>query len=198
MWDLFKNPDHVPVWEQALEGQEVDWDMPLRRPSVDRRLDRRLLFSAELAAAYPDAIVVLSVRDPDEWWPSVRRTMVDALEPEPPPADTPLGKALAPARRFNLKMLAPAFTPEWTHETEPRRHSRGTTRRSEPPSRRTAWSNGGPATAGARSAPRSDCPSPPSRSRMSTRPRTSGRRSDSIPPVSRTMTRSRTAGGGTV
>src|SRR2546423_6062929 len=27
MWDLLKNPDHVPVWEQALDGQQVDWDV---------------------------------------------------------------------------------------------------------------------------------------------------------------------------
>jgi hypothetical protein len=116
MWDLLKNPDHVPVWEQALDGQEVDWDMLFadHRSTVDWTA---ACFFSELAAAYPNAIVLLSVRDPDEWWRSVRRTMVDALTPEPPPANTPLGKALAPARRFNLKMLATRFTPEWTHET---------------------------------------------------------------------------------
>jgi hypothetical protein len=116
MWDLLKNPDHVPVWEQALDGQQVDWDVLFadHRSTVDWTAAS---FFSELAAAYPDAIILLSVRDPDEWWRSVRSTMVDALTPVPGPADDPDQKARAPARYFTLRMLATRFTPEWTDET---------------------------------------------------------------------------------
>jgi Sulfotransferase domain len=112
MWELFKHPQHVPVWERALDGQPVDWDMLFsgHRATVDWTA---ALFFPELAAAYPDAIVLLSVRDPDAWWRSARGTVVEALRSEPPPTDEPLAKALAPARRFHSRMLATRFTPSW-------------------------------------------------------------------------------------
>jgi hypothetical protein len=115
MWDLMKNPDHVPVWERALKGGQVDWDglFADRRSTVDWTAAS---FFAELADAYPHAIVVLSERDPDDWWGSIRRTVTPALESEPPPADTPLAKALAPSRELTLRMLAARFTPDWTDE----------------------------------------------------------------------------------
>lgn len=115
MWDLLKNPTHVAIWERALNGQEVDWDSLFadHRATVDWTAAS---FYPELAAAYPDALVVLSLRDPDSWWGSVRRTMVDALGSETQPADTPMAQALVPAREFNLKMLAERFSPRWTDE----------------------------------------------------------------------------------
>ncbi len=115
MWDLMKNPQHVPVWRQALDGQPVDWDLIFgeHRAAVDWTAAS---FYPELAAAYPDAIVVLSVRDPDDWWRSVRRTVFDALSLKPPAHDTPITRALAPARQFNLDMLAERFTPNWSDE----------------------------------------------------------------------------------
>jgi hypothetical protein len=116
MWDLMKNPDHVPVWEQALEGGEVDWEALFsdRRSTVDWTA---AAFFAELADAYPEAVVVLSLRDPDDWWRSVRRTVTPAVESEPPPTDTPLAKALAPSRELTVRMLTTRFTPDWTDET---------------------------------------------------------------------------------
>jgi Sulfotransferase domain len=113
MSELLKHPDHVPVWEQALNGQRVDWETLFadHRATVDWTA---AAFFSELAAAYPDAIVVLSVRDADDWWRSVERTVVPGLQSEPPPADAPLAKAWAPGRRFNRRMLAARFTDDWS------------------------------------------------------------------------------------
>ena len=33
-----------------------------------RRIGRRAAFWKEMSEALPDAIVILSVRDPEEWW----------------------------------------------------------------------------------------------------------------------------------
>jgi hypothetical protein len=116
MWDLLKNPDHVPVWQRALDGGPVDWNLIFdrHRAAVDWTAAS---FYSELAAAYPSALVVLSLRDPDDWWRSVSRTVFDALLSEQPSGDTPLTKALAPARQFNVDMLAKRFTPNWSDET---------------------------------------------------------------------------------
>jgi hypothetical protein len=116
MWDLFRNPAHVAVWEQALDGRPVDWDALFadRRATVDWTAAS---FWPELVSAYPDAIVLLSVRDADGWWRSVSRTMIDALTSAPPPAEDPMARALAPSREFTLRMLATRFSPQWTDET---------------------------------------------------------------------------------
>jgi Sulfotransferase domain len=114
MFQLF-NPKHVRVWDEALEGREVDWNALFgdHRAVVDWI---GALFYSELAAAYPDAIVVLSERDIDKWWPSVHRTLVDGLLSETASGDGPWEKAFAPSRQFTLRMLATRFTPEWTEE----------------------------------------------------------------------------------
>jgi hypothetical protein len=115
MWDLMKNPNHVPVWEQALDGQRVEWETIFAqyRAAVDWTAAS---FYSELADAYPDAIVMLSSRDPDAWWQSVSRTVFEALSSEPQADETPLAQALVPARLFTLKMLAKRFTPDWSDE----------------------------------------------------------------------------------
>lgn len=114
MFDLFKHPEHVPFWEQALDGGAADWDALFSgyRAAVDWTT---ATFFSELAAAYPDAIVLLSVRDADDWWRSVDSTAFEALQSEP--GDDPWAKALAPTREFTLRMLATRFTPEWAHQT---------------------------------------------------------------------------------
>jgi hypothetical protein len=144
MWDLLKNPGHVPVWERALGGEPVDWDIIFanHRAAVDWTAAS---FYSELAAAYPDAIVILSVRDPDGWWRSVSRTVFDALLSEPPAADTAMAQAMAPARRFNLQMLAQRFTPNWSDEAAAKlafeRHNEAV-RASIPASRLVEWRPG--------------------------------------------------------
>jgi hypothetical protein len=63
----------VPQWERALDGEDV-WEEVLG--NFDSTVDwPGGYFYAELAAAYPEAKVLLSVRDPERWEPSFRETI---------------------------------------------------------------------------------------------------------------------------
>ena len=76
MSEALEHPEHWPVWERAARGEAVDW---------------RALFSGwgsttdapacgfyrELAEAFPEAKVVLSVRDPDKWFASTQNTVLN-------------------------------------------------------------------------------------------------------------------------
>jgi hypothetical protein len=115
MFDLLQHPEHVPVWEQALEGRPVDWEAILGGYSATVDLAAASFFR-ELSAAYPSAIVVLSVRDPDEWWRSISTTAFEALQSQPDLSD-PMVRALQPARELTLGLLDARFTPDWSDET---------------------------------------------------------------------------------
>jgi hypothetical protein len=67
--------DQVDVWNRALDG-EGPWEEVFGgfQSTVDWPGG---YFYRELAEAYPDAKVLLSVRDPERWEPSFRETIVD-------------------------------------------------------------------------------------------------------------------------
>jgi hypothetical protein len=67
--------DQVDVWNRALDG-EGPWEEVFAgfQSTVDWPGG---YFYRELADAYPDAKVLLSVRDPERWEPSFRETIVD-------------------------------------------------------------------------------------------------------------------------
>jgi hypothetical protein len=73
--DVIADLDRVAQWERALDGEDIwaevftGWDATVDWPGG--------YFYAELAAAYPDAKVLLSVRDPEKWEPSFRETIWD-------------------------------------------------------------------------------------------------------------------------
>jgi hypothetical protein len=75
MFEVRDNPHLLPPWQGFVETGEIDWDaaFPGYRAQVDwpgARVWR------ELARDFPDAKVILSVRDPDEWFDSVQATIV--------------------------------------------------------------------------------------------------------------------------
>ena len=74
MSEVFSSPEDVPYWVAATDGEAVDWDTLLEgyRAIVDWP---GCAFYAELMQAYPDAKVLLSVRDPEKWYESVRSTI---------------------------------------------------------------------------------------------------------------------------
>ncbi|HUN77355.1 MAG TPA: sulfotransferase [Solirubrobacteraceae bacterium] len=67
--------DQVDVWNRALDG-EGPWEEVFGgfQSTVDWPGG---YFYRELAEAYPDAKVLLSVRDPERWEPSFRETIVE-------------------------------------------------------------------------------------------------------------------------
>jgi hypothetical protein len=141
MVEFFKRPQQVRAWAQALDGRAVDWDALLAdyRAVVDWTA---AAFLPELLDAYPDAIVVLSVRDVDEWWRSYRGTVVQELQSEQAPVTDPFAAALLPVREFTIRMMETRFTPEWTDESaakEAFEHHNTAVRATVSPDRLVEW-----------------------------------------------------------
>jgi hypothetical protein len=69
---LFGHPEHVELWE-AARGKSVDWNELFGgyRATTDWPA---CLFYEELMQSYPDAKVILTVRDPNRWYESTYNT----------------------------------------------------------------------------------------------------------------------------
>lgn len=74
MYEVRNHPQDAAVWKAAGRGEAVDWHALLAdyRAIVDWP---GCAFYAELLRAYPDANVVLTVRDPEKWYESVTATI---------------------------------------------------------------------------------------------------------------------------
>jgi hypothetical protein len=66
--------DQARTWAAAARGEPVDWDRIFAgyRATVDMP---GCLFYRELMEKYPEAKVILTWRDPERWYDSVRRTI---------------------------------------------------------------------------------------------------------------------------
>jgi hypothetical protein len=71
MVEFYAHPEHVERWVRT-DSDPVDWDRVLEgyRSCLDWPAS---LFWRELARAYPQAKVILTVRDPHQWCASFRR-----------------------------------------------------------------------------------------------------------------------------
>jgi hypothetical protein len=79
MIEVFAHPEHLPAWHGAARGIMPDWRMLLAGygAAVDWPA---AAFWPELSAAFPDAVVLLSVRDPQSWWQSASQTIFPGIE----------------------------------------------------------------------------------------------------------------------
>lgn len=84
MVEVIANPSHVAPWRAATRGDPVDWDALFAGygATVDWPA---CAFWRELLAHWPDAKVILTVRDPQRWHRSVMQTIYHALTAELPP-----------------------------------------------------------------------------------------------------------------
>ena len=106
MLEVFEHPEHVPEWHRAVRGETPDWDGLFSgyAAAVDWPAGA---FYEPLSIAYPDAVVVLSMRDsPEAWWKSFESTIVAAISRVVPGSGTPLDEMV-------LDMLSMRFTPRW-------------------------------------------------------------------------------------
>ncbi|HWD50807.1 MAG TPA: sulfotransferase [Acidimicrobiales bacterium] len=83
MFEVFVNPAQIPEWTEAIEGRPVDWStMPKGYAAL---VDwPGASFWPELSTANPDALVLLSVRDPESWYQSASNTIFQMLDNAPP------------------------------------------------------------------------------------------------------------------
>ena len=72
----------LPLWEAALDGTLADWGSIFAhyQATVDWPACN---YYEQLMAAYPDAKVLLSVRDPDSWYESAFSTLYQAIRMPP-------------------------------------------------------------------------------------------------------------------
>ncbi len=73
MTEIFMHPEHAPGWVQAADGR-ADWESIFAgyASTVDYP---GCTFWRELVQRYPTAKVLLSVRDPDQWFDSTQATI---------------------------------------------------------------------------------------------------------------------------
>ncbi len=74
MTELLAHPDHEEFWHGAAFGRMPDWHAVLQEygAGVDFPVSS---FWRELSAAFPDALILLSIRPADEWWESASKTI---------------------------------------------------------------------------------------------------------------------------
>ena len=83
MVEILGDHSQIPAWTDAIEGRPVDWSAMLAnyRSIVDWPGGA---FYPELSAAFPDALVLLSVRDPEDWYRSASNTIFQTFDHMPP------------------------------------------------------------------------------------------------------------------
>ncbi len=82
MFEVADNRDQVPVWTAAANGNMPDWGQFLS--GYTALVDwPGASFWPELSRAFPHALVLLSVRDPESWYKSASESIfLDDLEEE--------------------------------------------------------------------------------------------------------------------
>jgi hypothetical protein len=107
MLEVFPRPEHVEIWQQAVDGSMPDWDLLFADfvAAVDWPAGA---FWRELSDAYPDAPVLLSVRDPEDWWRSADKTIWEVFRTEGEPDDK--------WRKMVTDLLEKRFVPDFLDE----------------------------------------------------------------------------------
>ncbi len=83
MVEILGDPSQIPAWTDAIDGRPVDWHAMLA-PYGSLVDFPGASFWPELTAAFPDALVLLSVRDPEVWYRSASNTIFLAFDGLPP------------------------------------------------------------------------------------------------------------------
>jgi len=109
MSELIEREADTATWAAAVAGEDVDWAAFLSEFSATVDWPA-CAFWEPIAAAHPDAVVVLSLRESAEAWAkSFERTIAQALQKEVPPED----QGWVERRRMVLAMVESTFTPDW-------------------------------------------------------------------------------------
>ncbi len=79
MHELARHPEHIPFWVDALQGKSVDWRgfFSLYSSTVEWPAAS---FLPQLLQAFPDARVILTLRDAEAWFESANATIFEGLE----------------------------------------------------------------------------------------------------------------------
>jgi hypothetical protein len=77
--DMDKNPDHIDRWNDAVERRRVDWGVLYRgyRSTVEWPT---VAFLPPIVEQFPEAKIILTLRDAESWYESARATIFPGLE----------------------------------------------------------------------------------------------------------------------
>jgi hypothetical protein len=106
MTELPTHPERWPLWERFFEDGVADWDAIFEgyRSTVDAP---GCFVYRELAEFYPDAKVILTVREPERWFQSTLNTIAAPGYREKL-AETPIGRLTAGMTSYQVKKRAGA------------------------------------------------------------------------------------------
>ena len=93
MTELAAHPEHAPLWLALTRGERVDLEQIFAGYAAAVDWPACTLWR-ELLAAYPDARVILTVRNPVDWYESFSRTILARSENLPPIAEPAHSRAL--------------------------------------------------------------------------------------------------------
>ena len=117
MFEVFDHPEHVGVWEAAVDGNLPNWDDLLGgyQATVDWPA---AAFWSDLVDAYPDAVVVLSVRPTAAWWRSASHTIFELIQSfeSSIPEEQPRQPVVAAQRRMASAVLRARFSQDFGDE----------------------------------------------------------------------------------
>lgn len=105
MVELFEHlEEHLPYWEAAARNEAVEWDKVFDGfvAAVDEPVSTRWQSITEY---YPDALVILSVRDPDSWWKSANETIFQVKQRP--------RESMSPARQRWLDMIMKIYDEQY-------------------------------------------------------------------------------------
>jgi hypothetical protein len=96
MYEIIIHPEQGRFWDALARGETVNWDDVFEgySSSVDWPSCK---FYRELADHYPDAKVILSLREPHAWYKSVSETIMPSMKG---PMVLPNGKRVGPPGDF--------------------------------------------------------------------------------------------------
>jgi len=77
MEEVVKNPGHLKHWAEIMEGGQADWESLFQgyQSATDWPV---AAYYRDLMAVYPEAKIILTVRDPESWHKSVMNTIYQA------------------------------------------------------------------------------------------------------------------------
>lgn len=77
--DTNKNPGHIDVWNNAIDGNPVNWNALYQnyRSAVEWPA---ISFLPQLIQQFPEARIILTLRDPESWYESAAATIFPGLE----------------------------------------------------------------------------------------------------------------------
>lgn len=79
MAEVFEHPEDATVWQAAARGEPVNWDDVLSEYEATTDWPAAAFYDQHLAR-WPDAKVILTVRDPDSWYRSCRNSIAHGIE----------------------------------------------------------------------------------------------------------------------